>query len=276
MAHQLAEAICELAAPPLQPSFIRILAHQGDLPALTLLLHVHPRPLAAGLEIAVYSGFAELEENGQEATSTRISRHGAVYAVPCTPAGMEQFVSDLVALSPGEWGDGEVCQLELPRVSPVQEEWTSVVLHLLPPSAVQARPHEGPQPPSPTRLRVGMPTALFPDEALAAAEVDNRAARYASSQEALRQAAAASTGSRSGAAAAARPQPDSQTEFQAKYRRLRDEVMAELKTALLTMLRQALRFHGTLEFPGAPSLLPAAAAGAAGQAGAQAGNAAGP
>ncbi len=44
---------------------------------------------------------------------------------------------------------------------------------------------------------------------------------------------------------------------------LRDEAMAQLHTALLAMLRQALRFRGTLEFPGAPPVPSAAAAAVA-------------
>lgn len=50
--HPLAEAIAELAAPPLRPSYIRIqLYHMFEFieeSSVTLLLHVRPRHLAAG------------------------------------------------------------------------------------------------------------------------------------------------------------------------------------------------------------------------------------
>lgn len=64
-------------------------------------------------------------------------------------------------------------------------------------------------------------------------------------------------------------QPDSPDAFQAKWRALRDEAMAELKTALLAMLQQALSYRGHITFPvaeGAPAGAAAVAAGVGQQA----------
>ncbi len=231
MAHYLAESICELAAPPLQPSFIRLVAHHGDYPTLVLLLHVRPRQLAAGIEVAVYSGTAEDEEG----TQADVSRQGAVFAVQQTQAGLEQFAADLIASSPEEYDDGAgPCQLTLPlyHSAVAGAAWDSVQLHLLPPSTVQASAQQGQL--SPDWLSIVMPTLFTPREALAAAEVRNRATAYAHKQDALkrrleqhkREQAAAAAGSPAAIAAgsgtaattaAPPPQPDSEAEFQQKF-----------------------------------------------------------
>ncbi len=271
MTHYLAESICELAVPPLQPSFIRLVAH-GDYPSLVVLLHVRPRQLTAGIEVAAYSGVAESDE----VIAARIGRQGIIYAVQQTQAGLEQFVADLLATSPEEWDDGlNDCKLALPLhgSAGVGSGWDSMYLHLLPPSTVQIRTRQGPAPPSQDWLPIRMPTIFSPGEAMAAVEVTNGGASYAHSQSVLKrqlaqqkreQAAAAAggppapsaadsaTAATAAAAPAAPPQPDSDAEFQQKYRALRDEAMADLKAALLAMLRQALRYRGTCEFPGAP------------------------
>ncbi|PRW44895.1 DNA polymerase III subunit delta [Chlorella sorokiniana] len=272
MAHHLAEAICELAAPPLQPSFIRLVARQGDFPSLTLLLHVRPRQLVAGAEVAVYSGNAEDEE----ATVARVSRRGNIFALRQTQAGLEQFVSDLIDTSPEEWDD-RPCKLALPlKHSPYSEAWDSMQIQLLPPSDVQLRAGGSV---SPHHVRLSLPSVFVSEGQAAAVEVYNRADAYAHNQkvrkrmlaehaEKERQAAAAAAGvsNSSGAAAGAGvsatayvpDDPDSPAQFEQKYRQLRDETMAEVQAALLATLRQALRWRGTIEFPGSPPLPPSA------------------
>ncbi|KAI7838329.1 hypothetical protein COHA_007898 [Chlorella ohadii] len=277
MAHYLAESICELAAPPLQPSLIRIAASQGDYHSLLLLLHVRPRRLAAGIEVAVYSG---LEEDDMGAVA-RIRRQGIIYAVRQTQAGLEQFVADLIASSPAEFDEPATrpCKLGLYPWHTGDEEWDSVQLDMLPPSTVRRPVHQGPTLPSADWMRVTMPSIFSPDSSLGDAEVRNRAADYAEKQAALKRqmeqhkheqaaagtcgptAPAANSDTAASAAAAAPPQPDSETKFERKWRALRDESMAELQAALLAMLRQALRFRGTLDFPlKAPPIEAAAAA----------------
>ncbi len=229
-----------------------------------LLLHVRPRQLAASIKVAVYSGVLEDEE----AILARISRQGAVFAVRQTQAGLEQFAADLLATGCDEMDDGlNTCKLALPLQRTSYSEWDSVHLHLLPPGAVQGRAHKGQL--SPQWLPIRMPSIFPPDTAPAAAEVRNRATAYAHKQTALkrqlelhkREQAAIAAGVP--AASAEPPQPDSEIKFERKWWALRDESMAELQAALLAMLRQALRYRGTLEFPLEAPPLEAAAAGAA-------------
>lgn len=301
----------------LKPSvFLRVVTWHGAA-ALTLLLHVRPRTLAGGVEVAVYSGVAEEED----AEVVRIGRHGSIFAVQQTQAGLERFAADLVATSPEAWDEDMPFKLELPTEHNVgTAAWDSVQLLLLPPSAVQVSAHEA----RPSWLCVTVPAAIIaPESAVTAAEVRKRATAYANRQAVLKRqlaqqrrqeaaaaaaaavavatsagagagpapaattgaahsssagtagAAVAAAGQPSGAAGtssggttdAPRPQPDSRGKFDQKYRQLRDEAMAQLRAALLAMLRQALRYRGAAEFPGAPPPLPpaAAAADAAGQ-----------
>lgn len=110
-------------------------ARNEDYPNHLLLLHVRPRVLSAGLEVAVHSGLAHDEEG--ELASLR--RHGAVYALPRTPAELESFAADLLAASPEEWDEGGQCKLTLPTRAFLSDcGWDSVTLELLPPSAVRA------------------------------------------------------------------------------------------------------------------------------------------
>ena len=68
----------------------------AGFPTLMLLLHVRPRPLSAGLEVAVYAGSTEDEEG----TTAFMGRQCTVFAVPHTHSGFQQFISDLVAAGP--------------------------------------------------------------------------------------------------------------------------------------------------------------------------------
>lgn len=178
-AQHLAEAICELAAPRLQPCFIRLqeyteggcaalvvamctlelgltpcsgcpdcLCHPqqtslllplplADAPMQTVLLHVRPRHLAAGLEIAVYSGYVQYADEDEVACA--MNTEGTVYAVPRTEAGLERFAADLTAAGPEYWSAYGAWTLAIPLgCSDLDHSWREVALHLLPPTAVRA------------------------------------------------------------------------------------------------------------------------------------------
>lgn len=100
-----------------------------------LVLHVRPRPLSAGLEVAVYAGSTEDEEG----TTACMGLKGTVFAVPRTHAGFQQFISDLVAAGPGDWSDYGPAKLALPSEhSTWNRGWASMQLDLLAPDEVQA------------------------------------------------------------------------------------------------------------------------------------------
>ena len=226
-------------------------------PTHLLLLHVRPRALAAGLEVAVHSGVAEDEE----ATGARMGRHGTLYAVPRTPAGLEAFAADLLATSPVEWDDSGPNRMALPtRAQPNDCGWDSVSLDLLPPSKVRASARRGPH--GTSWVELSMPTFHGDSDACGDAKVSNPSAAYARCQAELRRqlaeqqrkAAAGTDGAGGGAAgpAAAGPpakQPDSDEERERKYRVMRDQAMAELQAALAAMLRQAVRYRGPIDLP---------------------------
>jgi hypothetical protein len=79
--HPLAEAICELAAPWLAPTYCKIIVLREDgVDWLALVLHVRPRAHAAGLEIAVHAGKATSSDDmGGECT---VNVAAPLYAVP--------------------------------------------------------------------------------------------------------------------------------------------------------------------------------------------------
>lgn len=100
-----------------------------------LLLHVHPRPLSAGLEVAVYAGSTKDEEG----TTAFMGRQCTVFAVPHTHSGFQQFISDLVAAGPGDWSDYGPAKLALPSEHRSWDRgWASVQLDMLAPDEVQA------------------------------------------------------------------------------------------------------------------------------------------
>lgn len=116
------------------------LSVRADFPNQLLLLHVRPRRLAAGLEIAVYSGSLQDEE----ASTGRMDQEGTVYAVPRTQAGLEQFAADLAASGPETWNDYSDYPAKLPlptKYNSWECGWSSVGLDLLPPSAVRSFLH---------------------------------------------------------------------------------------------------------------------------------------
>ena len=109
-------------------------------PTLTVLLHVRPRPLAAGLEIAVYSGSAEDEE----CCSAYMDRQGMLFGVPRTQAGLERFAASLVDAGPEEHGENGPGTLALPaKHDKWSRGWYRVQLDLLLPEEVQATPKVG-------------------------------------------------------------------------------------------------------------------------------------
>lgn len=280
MAHHLAEAICELAAPGLQPCFIRMQSRVSGDPAHILLLHVRPRPLAAGLEIAVFSG----ETTDLDGMDARIGRQGIVFTVQQTQAGLHRFVADLLASSPQMWGDNDngPYRMTLPlQPSSFFHSWDSVELDLLRPSQVQRRAAQaGGAAPAPAddadaALSVHISLPLNGDEWAPYAEVRNQAHRYACEQENLKQRLEQQQ-RKDKEQAAALEQPDSSAAFDQRWRALRDQVMADLQDSLLAVLRQALRARGTVDlFPGGPPAPPAAPAAPDAPA-APAGGAAGP
>lgn len=205
----------------------------------------------------MHSGVAEDEE----ATGARMGRHGTLYAVPRTPAGLQAFAAYLLATSAEEWDDGGPNRMALPtRAQPYDCGWDSVSLDLLPPSKVRASAHQGPH--GTSWVELSMPTFHFDSDASGDAKVSNPSAAYARCQAELRRQlaeqqrkAAAATNSAGGGAAgpaAAGPpaeQPDSDEERERKYRVMRDQAMAELQAALAAVLRQAVRYRGPIDLP---------------------------
>ena len=130
--HPLAEAICELAAPPGAPTYLRLQAYGGDnngvhAPSFAVLLHLRPRHHAAGLEIAVHCAMAEAEEDGF-VSCTLAPEAGVLYAVPQTAAGIDGFVQDLI--NTGSWEfQGDTRSLRL-HTRPNGASWSKVQLQL--------------------------------------------------------------------------------------------------------------------------------------------------
>ncbi|KAL4422514.1 hypothetical protein ABPG75_008711 [Micractinium tetrahymenae] len=115
----------------------------------TLVLRIRPRPLAAGLEVAVYSGVSETQE-GDEAV---LDRAGALYAVPATAEGIRAFAHTLVHSSAGTESD----MLDDNNGFRLEEAphaftygWESVQLDLLDPQAVSAEALPRATPPAST------------------------------------------------------------------------------------------------------------------------------
>ncbi|PRW45075.1 TRANSPARENT TESTA 12-like [Chlorella sorokiniana] len=107
----------------------------GGYPTLTVLLHIRPRPLAAGLEIAVYTGHAEDEE----CNSAYLGRQGILFAVPRTQAGLERFASNLVDGASEGFGQDGPGTLALPaKHDKWYRGWCRVQLDMLLPEEVQA------------------------------------------------------------------------------------------------------------------------------------------
>ena len=277
MAHPLAEAICELAAPALQPSWIKLVAtstwYRG--PGQCLVLHMRPRRLAAGLEVIAYTGWAENDES----TVMRLRRRGLLFALPPTDSGLARFAADVLAAGPYDTNDDgdSVGSFVLSQQPTVYPAWKAARCDLLDAAHVWAAalPPEAADEYT-AGLSFPSPYAL-PNEGrlpLASVEVDNSSASYVDGQDTLKRNKWKRENSAEVAAAvpAARPdimqaEPDSPEQYQRRYRQLRDESMAELAATLATLLRTAARYRGSAELPLPP---PPAAPAAGAQAGEQA------
>ncbi|KAL4422499.1 hypothetical protein ABPG75_008696 [Micractinium tetrahymenae] len=266
--HPLAEAICELAAPPLRPTVLRMMARHGDYLTATLLLRIRPRPLAAGLEVAVHSGVSDTEE-GEQAV---LSLAGVLYGLASTDEGIQTFARDILRcqgkLYSEAAGTDFSFHLRETAFSVFYCGWDSVALDLYSPEAITVTEATAGSPAfRRSNLCFHMPEVFgWSEHCLAGAEVENDAELYLSEQRRLHR-------QMFGTAVAARPasseQPDSDAVRLATYRPLRDTAMQSLVDALVGMLRQAARYRGRHEHPA-----PVAAAAVAGQVGAgQAGGA---
>ena len=256
-AHPLAEAIADLAAPPLAPSYLRVQLHGLHGPCLALILHVHPRPRAAGLEVAVLSGNTT---EGQPEVTALHAAHGQLFAPAPTSAGLQAFAEDLIAV--GAWGvdanTGEPWRLCLPASQHLWSScWHNLELALASPQDVTtsrapaaaggAAPGAGPAGGAGAGggLHIRFPDFYGPW--LAQVQLRCKCAEYAHEQAMRKR------------MPAARLQPDSDEVYEATYSRLREADMQRLTDSLTTMLRYAARYRGAL-----PAEAPAPVAGGGG------------
>ena len=89
--------ICELAAPPVRPTVLRLRAYFSHDESFALLLHVRPRGgLAAGVEVAVHLSVSS--EGGEECSGPAAADRYILEAPPGAPpsAGVEAFVRTLI------------------------------------------------------------------------------------------------------------------------------------------------------------------------------------
>lgn len=233
-AHPLAEAICELAAPGLQPSYIRLLALYEEPAAQCLVLHVRPRRLAAGLEVAAYSGICVDDERSM----MRLLRRGALFAAPSTRGGLAQLAADLLAACPIELEyNDQPLGFGLPLALQAHAAaWRSARGDLFDPAEVQASELAPDFAGDVRALGLTFPSPSAECRALASVVVKNAAADYEQTQLVDR--------GRAGAA-----QLDSRAEFERRYHQLRDATMARLTAGLEALLRQAARYRGSIEHP---------------------------
>lgn len=162
-------------------------------------------------------------------------RSGAVYALPSTPAGLESFAADLLAVSPDDVDEGgDNCTLALPACGDAQgTSWTSVHLDLLAPGQIQAAPQQPPA--GATGVNISLPPCCHAGTAAAVAKVSNDSPRYKQRrallkrQPAERKRKAGAEGAGAGASAATpAEQPDGEALFLKKWLRMRDAAMSEL------------------------------------------------
>lgn len=281
--HPLAEAIAELAAPPVAESFLFI--HPEDS-FRALLLHLRPRRLAAGLEASVRCGrLFDLE--GQP--KCELHRSGPVFAVSSVPlacgarqhaelaADIDGFVAELVEASWTYRIDFGVC-LQLPeRASELSgsyaRSWQRVELLLLPTAALGAAPLAG------DHISLRLPA--IDDPVLCASFVDGRSVAYARRQAAVREERrrrsslleAVEWGNAEALVELATlpdqgANYDDDAAMEARYAQLRSDDMRRLAAALANILKLACRFRGVANTPTVVQPV-AAADGAAGPGGSQ-------
>lgn len=93
-AHPLAEAIVELAVPPVKEAYITLRAASSGGITRALLLHVRPGP-GPGLQVALHSGVRTRDQEGSNTFGFRVA--GGAFDVPTSAAGIGGFVADLLA-----------------------------------------------------------------------------------------------------------------------------------------------------------------------------------
>jgi hypothetical protein len=239
--HSLAEAICELAAPPQEPTYLRLQAYHGDTPSFAVVvLHLRPRHHAAGLEIAVHCAVVEEEELVYYVDAAEA---GVLYAVEQTAAGIEAFVQDLITTGSWEY-EGDTNSLRL-YTTPDAANWSKVDLQLCAATAVHASRQQG------VRLSFPPPFIVSARGTICSAAVHNGSDAYNEEQQALMQ------------QPHQRPRgilPDSKEVFQRTFRALRDSAMQSLASMLASMLRQACLFRGSVPVPPPAPAAEAAAA----------------
>lgn len=233
--HPLAEAICELAAPPMPPMWLVLSAQPQHV-----LFHLRPRRHAAGLEVSSYLAIPE----GPLGDTILAERTGLQHAVPGTAAGIRSFCQLLVEHA--QWPPADPGAGYAPATLCLKSlNWEEATLSVYPGADVQLSWPAGEQ-----DWRASLPR--WP---ISQAVVANESAAYAGTQQALRQAA----GQQGGAAAAAGGRrPDSEPKFRLKYERLRGEAMERLAAALAAQIQLACRWRGTAQPPVAQEQEPAA------------------
>ncbi|KAL4436920.1 hypothetical protein ABPG75_004059 [Micractinium tetrahymenae] len=261
-AHPLAREIAELVAPPRKPTLLHLHASGRDRhPLISVVLHVHPQRLSAGLEVAVHSGVL-LEQQSEYSLEAHISRGGLVFAVPQTAAGIAAFTADLVACT-GELvtEESSIVSLELPAQHSEQASWHRISLSLYDAGSVRSREEEPRAHWQPWWHVLEFPVGV--GDSLVGTAVTNESAAYAERQLHLARqrsvlqpaaaaagpAAAASAGVAVGPAAKPAEEPDSQDDFQRKFGELRKQAMDSLVCKLSALLRLAVSYRGTAGLP---------------------------
>lgn len=131
----------------------------------------------------MYNGAARDEEGAV----ARVGRQSAVFEVQRTQAGLDRFVSDLLATCPEAWGewDGPYLLLLPTRYAPFDSVWSSVQLNLLQPSQVKRCAIQPGGAVTTRAVNVSLPS-IFETGAAAATEVRNPAFDYAEREKFLK------------------------------------------------------------------------------------------
>lgn len=143
MAHQLAAAICDLAAPPVKPTFLRIILQMEEGNVMPCAAVLHTRGRGGSAEASVHTGY--VTEPFDPEPIVNVS--APAYLLPSSAAGVDLFARDLVASL--SWPHpmqapltDQICSLTPPAQYNPALNWTSAELALIPEDAVKARPHE--------------------------------------------------------------------------------------------------------------------------------------
>jgi hypothetical protein len=256
--HPLAEAICDLAAPPLQATVLRLQTIEITDRILTVVCYIRQRGKGPDLEVSVYSGVQDPwddDEGFPEANDVVVGAFGKLFTVRNSAAELSAFAADLLKADVEELDHEteETCKLLLPlRIQHGGAGWHTISLQLFSATDVEAtllaEPREG-RDMLHLKLPVGGPMQASQSyKALASMSISNRSVFYAREQEELD--VKASNAMRKGDPP---PDtlPDSPQDSQKRYSQLRREAMDALLDALRSALMQARRYRGSLRFPGA-------------------------